>query len=171
MRKNLDSAEFGFSSARMVSVNYDKTDAISNAIEVADFDYKYFDESDEIDVEDIPVGGNGKAIHEVFEIHFKRLILSQDLPAELNRLKVAFVDPLTALRYAAKFRKRQKVNPLNTMFRDKKGRIFSLELDSRMSLLRDLYVFCDGPENYYSEGNCFLVVRKSGSGKKPSAKR
>jgi hypothetical protein len=155
MTNTSPASEANLGNGVVISVDYAAENAIAKAIEDGRFN-KYVD----IDVADIPLGGTGEGKHEVFELHLNRTIYSRDLPDELDRNKVAFADPLTALGYAAKLPDRQRKYPLAILFTNNSGQLCYLILDE-FDGGRSLSVDRESSSGNWGEGVRFLVVRKS----------
>lgn len=147
-----------------IEVHYDKPDAVASAIREAAFDWV----ETEVLPEDIPSGGRGRATYEVFEIDFGRLVYAEDLPDELRKRNLDFVDPLTAIVYVTTFPNRQRMHPLNILFTDKQGKPGYLVLgggpDRRLRTMRA------EDRGHWGPGARFIVIRKRASGKKPAVK-
>jgi hypothetical protein len=142
-----------------ITVNYSRN-AIDDAIAAANFDY-YISHVDEDDL--IPLGGTGRARHEVFEVHLWKAYNKLNLPEELDERNLALVDPLTALRYAAKLPNRQRNCPLITIFSNKKGKLCHLTLSEKNNgggEKRYLDVYPGFPDPGYLTMHRLLVEKK-----------
>jgi hypothetical protein len=138
-----------------ITVDHEVHDAVAMAIEENKFD----DVQIVSPIEDIPVSGNGKVTHEVFQADINGEIENVDLLKLLDKNGLALVDPLTALRYATKLPDRQRLYSLGTLFEDRKGQLCCLRL-YHVGTLRILRVTQESPKNWGFAYH-FLVVRKS----------
>ena len=145
------------SKGERVKVDYDKPDAVAEAIRNAAFDSVRL----AIQPQDIPLGATGRVTHKVFEIDFGRPVFDKDLPDELGKRGLAFADPLTAIQYAARFPNRQRLHPINILFTDRQGQLCYLLLgggpDRRFGTRR-------ANPGHWGQGARFLVIRKDASG-------
>ncbi|MFA6454295.1 MAG: hypothetical protein WCV70_00325 [Patescibacteria group bacterium] len=150
-----------FISTFLIPVDYDEPEAIAKAIEMNKFDWKYVG----LSPAEIPLVGTGRAIWDVHEVPFGRMMYNSDLPNALKQRGeelgykggFKFVDPLTALRFAWTKPDRQKKHQLAISFIDKGGRSWSLCL-SENNGERHLYVYQFNPGDSWDEHVRFLAV-------------
>lgn len=138
----------------VVRCNYGTQNAISEAINAANFDSKYLG----LSADQIPLMGNGEVDHQVGELHFGKRLNTSEVIAAVKDQTVGFATPLAALRYAAMLPDRQRQYPLAIIF-ELGGLLWDLILRENAGK-RHLYVDRDYLGAEWFENVRFLVVRK-----------
>ena len=138
----------------VVRCNYSTQNAISEAINAADFDNKYLG----LSADQIPLMGNGEVDHQVGELHLGKQLKTSEVIAAVENQTAGFATPLAALRYAAMLPNRQRQHPLVIIF-EVGGQLWFLVLDE-VDGERDLDVHRDSLDGGWVESFRFLVVRK-----------
>ena len=142
----------------VVRCDYGAQNAISEAMDAANFDDKYLD----LSVDQIPLIGSGKVDHQVGELHFGKPMKTNEVIAAVKDQTAGFATPLAALRYAAMLPDRQRQYPLAIIF-EVGGRLWHLTLfeGGGLRYARSVHVRRYDLVSEWDERDRFLVVRKA----------
>ena len=139
----------------VVRCNYGAKNPISEALEAANFDFKYLG----LSADYIPLIGKGKVNHWIGELCFGSWLETKEIIATVKDQTAGFATPLAALRYAAMFPDRQRRYPLATIF-EVVGQLWSLSLDEDDDGERRVEVSRVNLGDGWGESCRFLVICK-----------